>query len=154
MTSDLHSVALVKACWHREIVDEFARSFNQHLAVDPQYTVDTFDVPGVVEIPLFTKKLINTGRYGIVVVTGLIVDHGVYRHDFVARSVMDATMKLQMEASTPIIYGILTPQQFLSEGRPEFFREHFKVKGEEAANACIQTVDNLYQLEGSFKQAS
>lgn len=154
MNQNLHSVALVKAMWHKDIVDEFAHSFIESLAVDPQYTIDTYDVPGVVEIPLLARKLIATGRYGVVVVTGLIVDHGVYRHDFVARTVMDATMRLQMDTGTPVIYGILTPQEFLSEGRPEFFKSHFRVKGEEAAHACMKTVDNLFLLEGRFKEAS
>ncbi len=154
MHPDLHTIALIKSCWHKDIVDEFASGFYTYLRNDPRFSVDTFEVPGVVEIPLFAKKLIELDRYGMIVVTGLIVDHGVYRHDFVARSVMDATMKLQMESGIPIIYGILTPQEFLSDGRPEFFKAHFPMKGEEAAKACIQTAENLRLLEGCLQKAS
>ena len=115
------TVGLVKATWHTEAVDAFAISCSSALkSANPQIQVNTYSVPGVVEIPLFTKKLIQSQTVDIVVVAGLIADHGVYRHDFVASTVMDATMKVQMETGVPIIYGILTPQEFMSEGRAEF----------------------------------
>ena len=105
------TVGLVKATWHTEAVDAFAISCSSELkSANPQIQVNTYSVPGVVEIPLFTKKLIQSQTVDIVVVAGLIADHGVYRHDFVASTVMDATMEVQMETGVPIIYGILTPQ--------------------------------------------
>jgi 6,7-dimethyl-8-ribityllumazine synthase len=146
--TNAHCIAVIQSCWHKEIVDQFVSSFKSCLAESSgRFDVDTFEVPGVVEIPLVAKKLIETGRFDVIVTTGLIVDHGVYRHDFVARSVMDSIMKLQMETGVPIIYGILTPQDFVSEGRAEFFKAHFPQKGREAAHACVQTVENLQKVE-------
>ena len=137
------TVGLVKATWHADPVDAFAISCSSELkSVNRQIQVKTYSVPGVVEIPLFTKKLIQTQTVDIVVVAGLIADHGVYRHDFVASTVMDATMKVQMETGVPIIYGILTPQEFMSEGRTEFFNKHFIKKGQEAAVSVLTTLDN------------
>lgn len=136
-------IAIVKAGWHKPIVDAFAQSCRDHLATrNSDVLVREFEVPGVVEIPLFTSKLLKHGAADMVVVTGLIADHGVYRHDFVAGSVMDAVMRLQMETGVPIIYGILTPQDFMSEGREAFFLDHFVTKGVEAAEACIRTLAN------------
>ena len=141
-------IAIVKAGWHAEIVEAFSKSCRQHLAEqDSSIHISEYEVPGVVEIPLFSSKLINKGLVDIVVVTGLIADHGVYRHDFVARTVMDATMQLQMKTGVPIIYGILTPQEFMSEGREDFFRVHFSGKGVEAAEACLRTLSNEHLLE-------
>jgi len=144
-----HRVSIVKAGWHADIVQSFADSCSAALIdSDLNLAIDEYEVPGVVEIPLFTQKLIETGSVDIVIVAGLIVDHGVYRHEFVASSVMDATMRLQMETGIPIVYGILTPQDFLSEGREAFFREHFVSKGAEAAAACLKTIKNLEGLKG------
>ena len=39
-----------------------------------------------------TKLAAQSGQFDAIVVTGLIVDHGVYRHEFVAQSVMDSIM--------------------------------------------------------------
>jgi 6,7-dimethyl-8-ribityllumazine synthase len=146
------TVGLVKATWHAEAVDAFAISCSSALkSANRQIQVNTYSVPGVVEIPLFTKKLIQSQTVDIVVVVGLIADHGVYRHDFVAATVMDATMKVQMETGVPIIYGILTPQEFMSEGRAAFFEEHFINKGQEAAMSVLATLDNDRLLAGLLK---
>ncbi len=140
-------IGVIQSLWHREIVDQFVDGFEAQMsASDFPYTTNRFEVPGVVEIPLFSQKLIATGRFDMLVVVGLIVDHGVYRHDFVAGSVMNAIMDLQMQSGIPVIYGILTPQDFLSEGREAFFKAHFTGKGHEAANAAQKTWVNLCSL--------
>lgn len=148
-----HRVSIVKAGWHADIVQSFAGSCSAAL-IDSglNLAIDEYEVPGVVEIPLFTQKLIETGSVDIVIVAGLIVDHGVYRHEFVASSVMDAIMRLQMDTGIPIVYGILTPQDFLSEGREAFFLEHFVSKGAEAASACLKTIKNLEGLSALESQ--
>lgn len=148
------NISIVKAGWHVDIVQAFTTSCKAELLnADRGITVDEYEVPGVVEIPLFSQKLIATTNPDIIVVVGLIADHGIYRHDFVASSVMDAVMRLQMETGTPIIYGILTPQDFLSEEREAFFLEHFVLKGQEAAAACLKTSANLSELAGLATQS-
>jgi 6,7-dimethyl-8-ribityllumazine synthase len=57
-----------------------------------------------------------------------------------------------METGVPIIYGILTPQEFLSEGREEFFKKHFIKKGQEAARTVLATLDNEQLLAGLCKK--
>lgn len=44
----------------------------------------------------------------------------------------------------PVISAVLTPQRFHGhEEHRRFFREHFAVKGAEAAEACARTIANL-----------
>lgn len=137
------SIAIIKAGWHVEIVGEFVTACRDTLqSSGSSLNVSEYEVPGVVEIPLFAQKLIERGNVDVVIAVGLIADHGVYRHEFVASSVMDATMRVQLDTGVPIIYGILTPQDFLSEGREAFFKDHFALKGQEAANACLKTIAN------------
>jgi 6,7-dimethyl-8-ribityllumazine synthase len=140
-----YRVAFIQSCWHKAIVDQFRIAFNTHLLEleENVVTIDFFSAPGVVEIPLLASRCAQSGKYDIIVVCGLIVDHGIYRHEFVAQAVLEASMKVQMDMNTPVIYGILTPQDFLSDGREEFFFEHFSIKGKEAAEACAQTIENL-----------
>lgn len=140
-------IVMIKAGWHREIVAAFSESCIRQLGENLRtLDIQQFEVPGVVEIPLFARKVIDKQMADILIVVGLIADHGVYRHDFVARTVMDATMNLQMETGVPIIYGILTPQEFMSEGRESFFKDHFVKKGVEAAEACVKTLCNEERL--------
>ncbi|MBO6555994.1 MAG: 6,7-dimethyl-8-ribityllumazine synthase [Pseudomonadales bacterium] len=148
------TIAIVKASWHGPTVDAFARSCREDLEhSEVPLLVSEYEVPGVVEIPLFCQKLIDRSNPDLIVVVGLIADHGVYRHDFVASSVMDAVMTLQMQTGTPIIYGILTPQDFMSEGREAFFLEHFVIKGKEAATASLKTLENEVLLAEMSREA-
>ena len=96
-----------------------------------------FEVPGAFEIPLRVKQLAETEEYAGIVAAGLVVDGGIYRHEFVATAVIDGLMKVQLETGVPVFSGVLTPHDFMSEGRQAFFREHFVIKGQEAAAACL-----------------
>ena len=149
--SNQYRVAFIQSCWHKDIVDQFRISFDRQLRKleRDQVPIDFFEAPGVVEIPLLAVRCAQSSAYDIIVVCGLIADHGIYRHEFVAQSVLDAIMGVQMNTNTPVIYGILTPQDFLSDGREEFFFQHFILKGEEAAVACAKTIRNLALVEAA-----
>jgi 6,7-dimethyl-8-ribityllumazine synthase len=144
-------IALVQATWHRAIVDQAASAFLEELdrLGIPATYVDRFEVPGSLEIPLECKLLARSGRYAVIVAAGLIVDGGIYRHEFVAETVLDAMMRVQLETEVPILSVVLTPQHFHEhEDHQRFFHEHFKIKGAEAARACTQTLANLARLAG------
>ena len=109
--------------------------------------IDCFEVPGAFEIPLHAKLLAKTGRYDAVVAAGFVVDGGIYRHDFVASSVIDGLMRVQLETEVPVISVVLTPQAFHEhEEHRKFFAEHFVVKGEEAARACAAAISGIRRL--------
>ena len=92
--------------------------------------VDFYEVPGGLEIPLLAKRLAGTGRYAIIAAAGLIVDGGIYRHDFVAGAIIDAMMRIQLDSEVPIISAMLTPERFHDHpDHKRFFHDHFKVKG-------------------------
>ena len=145
-------IAYIQANWHRDIVDQARQSFIKTCAdhgIDEKY-IESFDVPGSLEIPLQCKLLAKTGQYDIIVAAGFIVDGGIYRHDFVAATVLDAMMDIQLELEVPILSVVLTPHQFQeTEAHENFFFEHFKIKGKEAADACAQTLANLDFAKGN-----
>ena len=143
-------IAFVQAGWHHEIVEQSLFSFSNTLSEQgiDQSLIDVFDVAGSLEIPLQCKLLAQSGNYTLIVAAGLIVDGGVYRHDFVATTVLDAMMKIQLETLVPILSLVLTPHHFSGEKvHQDFFFEHFKYKGEEAAQACLKTLNNLSKLK-------
>jgi 6,7-dimethyl-8-ribityllumazine synthase len=139
-------IAFVQACWHRDIVDQCRSSF---LSAITQYgyssdDVDLYEVSGAFEIPLHAKRLAQSGRYGAIVAAGLVVDGGIYRHEFVAQAVINSLMQVQLETDTPVFSAVLTPHHFHNgEEHIGFFKEHFVVKGVEVARACADTVRKL-----------
>lgn len=141
-------IAFIQACWHKEIVDQCRKSFVAAMAKSGYGAdrIDLYEVPGSFEIPLQAKLLAKSGRYGAIVASGLVVDGGIYRHDFVAEAVISGLMQVQLETEVPVISAVLTPQRFHEhDDHRRFFHEHFTVKGAEAAQACARTIENLAQ---------
>ncbi len=143
-------VAFVQSCWHKDIVDQCRDSFLAEVARlgIARRDIDLFEVPGGFEIPLQAQILAKSGRYAAIVASGFIVDGGIYRHEFVADTVIAALMRVQLATEVPVISAVLTPQRFHEHDEHRtFFREHFVVKGAEAAGACVRTIDNMNRLK-------
>ena len=146
---DQGRIAFVQSCWHREIVDVARDAFLAEVAERgvPADGVDLFEVTGAFEIPLHAKRLAESGRYRAVVAAGLVVDGGIYRHEFVAEAVIDGLMRVQLDTGVPVFSAVLTPHHFHEHAEHQgFFAEHFEVKGREVAIACTDTVSKLDRL--------
>lgn len=141
---DGERIAFVQSCWHKEIVDRCRDAFIaeiERLGIPVEH-IDIFEVPGAFELPLQAQLLAKTGRYLAIVASGFVVDGGIYRHEFVADAVISGLMRVQLETEVPVISAVLTPQRFHAhEDHQRFFREHFLVKGAEAASACVRTIE-------------
>ena len=142
-------VAFVQSAWHREVVEECRIAFLAEMEARHITNIDVFEVPGSFEIPLHAQILAKTRRYTAIVAAGLVVDGGIYRHEFVADTVIKALMDVQLRTEVPVFSAVLTPQQFHENAVPvEFFRKHFAIKGVEVAEACANTLLSLERLRG------
>jgi 6,7-dimethyl-8-ribityllumazine synthase len=145
-------IAFIQATWHRDIVDQCRLSFTTEIGKlgYPKNTIDFFEVPGSLEIPLQAKLLAKTGRYAAIVTTGFVVNGGIYRHEFVADAVIKGIMDVMLEHEVPVISAILTPIHYHDhEEHHRFFFDHFRIKGKEAANACAQTIANVKRAKAA-----
>jgi 6,7-dimethyl-8-ribityllumazine synthase len=153
-TTDRHGnaprIAFIQASWHKEIVDRCRDSFLAAMREAGCDTVDLYTVPGAFEIPLQAKKLAQSGRYSAIVASALVVNGGIYRHEFVADAVIAGMMQVQLETGVPVLSAVLTPQHFHEhDEHRRFFSEHFVVKGAEVANACLRTLENMERLQAA-----
>ena len=133
-------LAFVQASWHKDIVEQSRFAFASSLGkngIDTSF-IDVIHVPGSLEIPLQCQRLARTDRYQAIIAAGLIVDGGIYRHDFVASTVLDGMMRVSLDTDVPILSLVLTPHHFHGQEHHDFFFDHFRVKGEEAAQACLK----------------
>ncbi|WP_299650994.1 6,7-dimethyl-8-ribityllumazine synthase [uncultured Tateyamaria sp.] len=123
--------AFVKAQWHAAIVDQALQGFTEIIASNQ---VDVFDVPGAFEMPLMAQTLAETGGYNAIACAALVVDGGIYRHDFVASAVVDGLMQVGLKTGVPILSVSLTPHHFQeTEHHLGIYADHFVLKGREAA---------------------
>ena len=97
----------MQACWHREVVQEARIAFLEEMEARhvPRTSVDLFEVPGSFEIPLHAQILAKTRRYTAIVAAGLVVDGGIYRHEFVADTVIKALMDVQLRDGGAGVFG-------------------------------------------------
>jgi len=138
--------AFIESGWHADIVAQGRAGFLAEMARlgVARAAIDRFAVPGAFEIPLHAQLLARSGRYAAIVACGLVVDGGIYRHEFVAEAVIGALMRVQLDTAVPVISAVLTPQLFHDhDDHRRFFGAHFLVKGKEAAEACVKTVAGL-----------
>ncbi len=103
--------------------------------------VDCFNAPGALEIPLLAQRIARHGRHAAIVALGLVVDGGIYRHEFVAHAVIDGLMRVQLDTGVPVLSKVLTPQAFHDHAdHQRLFSEHMVVKGQQAAAACVEAL--------------
>jgi 6,7-dimethyl-8-ribityllumazine synthase len=133
-------VAIISASWHTDIVHQardsaLASLREQGLADD---NILLLDVPGAFEIPLLAKRLATEHQVDAIIACALVVNGGIYRHEFVASAVIDGLMRVQLDTNIPVLSAVLTPRDFHeTDEHKAFFREHFVKKGREVAAACV-----------------
>jgi 6,7-dimethyl-8-ribityllumazine synthase len=139
-------IAYIQASWHSDITDHCRTAFLAELGRHGYTAEDVavFSVPGSLEIPLMARRLARTGRYAAVCASGLVVDGGIYRHDFVAQAVLQGIVQTSLETDVPVLSAVLTPHHFHEHAVHEaFFKAHMLTKGKELAEACVAIIGQL-----------
>jgi len=147
-------VAFVQATWHADIVNQARDGFLAEMARHgvARESITVIELPGAFEIPLHAKKLAQSGQFDAIVAGALVVDGGIYRHEFVATAVIQGLMSVQLETGVPVFSAVLTPHHFHAGAEhQQFFSDHFVHKGVEVAQACLRTVTSLRQLDALTK---
>ncbi|MCM1067384.1 MAG: 6,7-dimethyl-8-ribityllumazine synthase [Muribaculaceae bacterium] len=140
-------VAVVRTLWNSHVteplmagaLDEFHRA---GLTADD---VDTFEVPGAVELTFAASKLIESGLYDAIVVLGCVIRGGTPHFDYVCQSVTQGITHLNSECDIPVIFGVLTvdnEQDALDRAGGSLGN-----KGTEAAQAALLMFDFADRVE-------
>ena len=88
---------------------------------------------------LLAQTLARSGKYDAIIAAALVVDGGIYRHEFVAQAVVSGLMEVQLKTQVPVLSVSLTPHHFQeTDHHTAIFRSHFIEKGREAARAALQ----------------
>mgnify|MGYP001206756291 CR=1 FL=1 len=62
-----------------------------------------------------------SGRFAGIAAAALVVDGGIYRHDFVAQAVVTGLMEAQLATGVPVFSVSLTPHHFQPKSEHETF---------------------------------
>ena len=136
-------IALLASRWHADLVERItgqASAELQRLGWHAEQ-IEVHELPGAFEFPLYARRIADAGQHQALIACALVVDGGIYRHEFVAQAVIDGLMRVQLDSGLPIFSASLTPQHFHEhEVHQQFFHAHLAKKGVEAAQACAMTL--------------
>ena len=143
----LKPIAYVQASWHTDITDHCKQAF---MAEVSSARLSGRPVLGARQPrdPAHGEALAKTGRYAAVCASGLVVDGGIYRHEFVAQAVLQGIVQTSLETEVPVLSAVLTPHHFHEHAVHEaFFKEHMRTKGVELAEACVTIIEQLSAVD-------
>ncbi len=126
------------------LVDGAVDALVRHGAADKD--IDVVKVPGAFEIPMTAKKMCAMNKYDAILCLGAVIRGATPHFNFVAGEAAKGVGTLAMEASIPILFGVLTTENL--EQAIERAGAKSGNKGWETALAAIEMV-NLYKKMGS-----
>ena len=101
-------------------------------------------VPGSYEIPLMAKKLTQSGHYDAVICLGAVIRGATPHFDFVANEVSKGVAQVSLDATKPIIFGVITTDTL--EQAIERAGTKSGNKGFDAAMSAIEMANLFKQL--------
>ncbi len=78
----------------------------RHGVADQNITVAW--VPGAFEIPLLAKKMATSNNYDALICLGTVIKGATTHYDYVCSETAKGISKVALDASIPVIFGVLT----------------------------------------------
>jgi len=143
------SIAVIASRFNTDVTDRLIAGavdcFTSH-GLNPE-SIEIIRVPGAWELPQATSVVLQLNRYDAIVTLGCVIRGETPHFDYVCSTANDGLAALSREASTPILFGVLTTdnqEQALARAQ-----EGPNNKGYEAAGAALQMVDLYARLTGN-----
>lgn len=140
-------VAVVRTLWNSKITEPLmAGALDEFKSAGlTEQDIDTFEVPGAIELTFAASKLIESGLYNSIVVLGCVIRGGTPHFDYVCQSVTQGITHLNAECDIPVIFGVLT----VDNEQDALDRAGGKEgnKGAEAARAALFMYDFVDRVE-------
>ncbi len=129
---------VVVADWNKEITDSLFEgaldSFKKHQVDEEDIIV--YRVPGSFELPQGAGILLEQEEVDAVICLGCIIQGETRHFEFIAQAVAQGCMKLGLESGIPVIFGVLTADNY-DQALQRAGGKHGN-KGDEAAITAIQ----------------
>ena len=104
--------------------------------------LDVVRVPGAFELPMVTKKMVESDKYDAVICLGAVIRGATPHFDYVSAEVSKGIASVSLDAGIPVAFGVLTTDNI--EQAVERAGAKAGNKGFEAAVTIIEMV-NLYK---------
>ena len=143
------SIAVIASRFNTDVTDRLVAGAMDCLTshgLNPE-SIEIIRVPGAWELPQATSAVLRLARYDAIVTLGCVIRGETPHFDYVCSTANNGLAALAQEASTPILFGVLTAdnrKQALARAQ-----EGANNKGYEAAGAALQMLDLYARLTGN-----
>ena len=107
--------------------------------------LDVVRVPGAFELPMATKKMVESGKYDAVICLGAVIRGATPHFDYVSAEVTKGIASVSLDAGIPVAFGVLTTDNI--EQAVERAGSKSGNKGFEAAVTVIEMVNLFRSME-------
>ncbi|MGL5088544.1 MAG: 6,7-dimethyl-8-ribityllumazine synthase [Cetobacterium sp.] len=101
--------------------------------------------PGAFEIPLITKKMVETNRFDVIITLGAVIKGSTPHFDYVCSEVSKGVASISLETGIPVIFGVLTVNSI--EEAIERSGTKAGNKGFDAALSAIETFNLIKNIK-------
>lgn len=106
--------------------------------------IEIVRVPGSFEIPLFAKRLAESGKYHAVICLGALIRGATPHFEFISAEVTKGIAQAALETGLPVVYGVITTDTI--EQAIERAGTKAGNKGFDAALAALEQADLIARL--------
>jgi 6,7-dimethyl-8-ribityllumazine synthase len=139
--------AIVASEFNQSITDLLLEGAKNQLITSgiPSENITVIRVPGAVEIPLAAQLLAKSHHYAAILCLGCVIRGETSHYDYVCQQVSYGCQKVMLQFDLPVIFGVLTTDNFIqAEDRVGGRHGH---KGKEAADAALKMVRIVEQIK-------
>ena len=138
-------VAVLAACWHRELADALLDGALRARAACAVSEPTVVRVPGSFELPVVAKRLAESG-YDAVVALGIVIRGGTPHFDYVCQAATMGLTEVGLRTGVPVGFGVLTCDTEEQARARAGLAGSSEDKGYDSAMAALATAVALREL--------
>lgn len=101
-------IGMVVAEFNEKYTSEIERQNREFLESHGFQNIDTYSVPGAFELPGFSRALIETEAYDLIIAIWVVIRGDTPHFDYVCNEASRGIMDLNLTYDVPVIFGVLT----------------------------------------------
>lgn len=142
-------IGVIKSAFNQNVVnllyEGLIRGF-QEAGIDSK-KIDTYDVPGAMELAVSAKHLCETGKYSAIIALGCVIRGNTPHFEYVSAETTRGLSQISLLTGIPIIFGVLTVNTL--EDAMDRVKKDKSNKGYEAAMAAVEMAHLIRRIKSS-----
>ena len=113
----------------------------------PEMNIETYWVPGALEIPYLATKIASSKEFGGIIALGAVIKGETYHYELVSENAYNGCMKVSIEHEIPITLGIIAADNInLAKARAQDIKADIKEDGKTPLNYGYSAAQALIDL--------